>query len=229
MTSIFLIIVGIINIFLIMGLLIKSKSSTISLVKNIESLEKQSFQQNTQISEIGKELTEYSDKIMKDFQSVINSFEKLNTTHQEMLKKENQKLSEYEHIFKRAEHLKEEYNNGYDTGYKKGQTDASKVQGWEVQIYPWKEDVEEGTIFKKQTVKIGYKYQLYVNGVPCFEPHIQIHDTLITTKMDADSVSIAVAGLKETMDALSNIHPAIKTIGDGTNLAKSLLNLTTKN
>jgi hypothetical protein len=102
-------------------------------------------------------------------------------------------------------------------------------ESFEVQIFPWKENIEEGTFLKKQSIRIGYKYQLFVNGIPCFEPHIQVHETLIATKLDKESINIAVLGLKETISALSNIHPAIKAVGDSANIAQTLLALVPKN
>ena len=200
-----------------------------SLKKEISLLREHLDKQSLQINEITNTQNSSTNDVNNELRLITKTFDNLNATHNEILEKENRKLTEFESIFQRGEQLKNEYNNGYDTGYKKGQADAVKTQGWEVQISPWKEDAEEGTIFKKQTVKIGYKYQLFVNGVPCFEPHIQIYDILTTTKLDAESVNIAVSGLKEVIGALANIHPSIKTVGDGANLAKSLLSLTGKN
>ncbi len=218
-------IAGIISLVLIAILLRASRKNRVQLKESINLLESLLTKQGAQITEIRDDHNKYVDNTKEEFRVVTDAFEKLNATHKEMLDKENQKLNEYEHFFNRGECLKSEYNNGFDAGYKKGQFDASKSQGWEVQIFPWKEDIEEGAFFKKQSVRIGFKYQLFVNGIPCFEPHVQIHETLVTTKLDADSINIAVSSLKEAMNAMSNIHPAIKTIGDGTNLAKSLLSM----
>jgi hypothetical protein len=116
-------------------------------------------------------------------------------------------------------------NKGYDAGYEKGRTDALKNQGWEVQISPWKENIQEGFFMKKQTINIGYQYQLFVNGIPCLQPHVQIHEKLVITKLDKESINIAIEGLTETIKSVASIHPAIKTVGDGTNFARSLLSL----
>jgi hypothetical protein len=125
--------------------------------------------------------------------------------------------------------LKAEYNNGYDngydTGYKKGASDSIKAQGFEVRIFPWKEDITEGIWKKRHSLQIGYQYQLFVNGVPCLQPHVQIHETIVLDKLDKEDIDIAVGGLQNIISSLANIHPAIKSAGDFANYANGLLAL----
>jgi hypothetical protein len=104
----------------------------------------------------------------------------------------------------------------------------SELQNFEVQIFPWKENIEEGHIFKTQSIKIGYKYQLFVNGMPCFEPHTLVHETLVVNKLDKENINIAINGLQNTITALANIHPTVKAVGDCTQIANTLLGLAAK-
>jgi hypothetical protein len=101
-------------------------------------------------------------------------------------------------------------------------------QNFEVQIFPWKESIETGTFFKKNELNIGYKYQLVINGIPCFEPHVQIHETLVTNNLDKDNIQIAINGLQSTINALANVHPSVKAVGDCSDIANSLLGLVAK-
>jgi hypothetical protein len=101
-------------------------------------------------------------------------------------------------------------------------------QNFEVQIFPWKEETETSHFFKKHELKIGYKYQLFINGIPCFEPHVQIHETLVVNKLDKDNIQIAINGLQSTISALASIHPSVKAVGDCNDIANSLLGLIPK-
>jgi hypothetical protein len=96
---------------------------------------------------------------------------------------------------------------------------------FEVQIFPWKEDVSSGMFHTRKEINIGYKYQLFVKGMPCFEPHVQIHEKLVISQLNKENVEFALNSLTKTITQLSNIHPAIKAVDDGTNIAHSLLNL----
>ncbi|MBK6512486.1 MAG: hypothetical protein IPG06_25610 [Haliea sp.] len=54
-----------------------------------------------------------------------------------------------------------------------------KESGLTLVTYPYKEEHgKDGVIFDERRVEIGYKYQLFVNGTPCFQPHIVATDTL---------------------------------------------------
>jgi hypothetical protein len=107
--------------------------------------------------------------------------------------------------------------------YDKGFADAKKQQNWEVQISSWKEDIEDGVFFKTKTVQIGYQYQLFINGVPCLAPHIQIQETLQLKKLDKEGLNFAIAGLEKTITAIASAHPAIKIVSDTTHIANLLL------
>jgi hypothetical protein len=103
-----------------------------------------------------------------------------------------------------------------------------KTQGFEVQIFPWKENIEEGHFFKKQSIQIGYQYQLFINGIPCLQPHIQILETVVVNKLDEENINIAIKGLQNTITALASIHPSVKAVGDCSQIASTLLSLAAK-
>jgi hypothetical protein len=123
----------------------------------------------------------------------------------------DEKLKQQRELY---DQLNDEYQKGYDNGYKQGCADMGEKQGWSVQIFPWKEDTETGFIMKTHTVKIGYKYQLFINGIPCFPPHVETIDTLSVNKLDKEAINAAVEGVKEAINAVANIHPAIRSVGD---------------
>lgn len=54
----------------------------------------------------------------------------------------------------------------------------SQLKSFTVSISPWVEIRELGTaVFKRYRQRSGYQYQLLVNGIPAFEPHVMtLHD-----------------------------------------------------
>lgn len=56
--------------------------------------------------------------------------------------------------------------------------DAQNKLGLSVVLYPFVGTTSESSLFSKQSkVEIGYKYQLLVQGLPCFEPHVVVVET----------------------------------------------------
>lgn len=54
-----------------------------------------------------------------------------------------------------------------------------------VTIHPFVNTESRRTLFMKETeVKIGYKYQLFVRGLPCFEPHSVVVESSVIKEVD---------------------------------------------
>jgi hypothetical protein len=95
-----------------------------------------------------------------------------------------------------------------------------------VQITPWKEEIESATFFKnKKTLKVGYKYQLFSGGMPCFEPHIIIVEELNIDKLNEDQINRVFDNIEMI---ISNIpikgNIPVKIITNFKQFAKTLLN-----
>lgn len=88
-----------------------------------------------------------------------------------------------------------------------------KESGLTLITYPYKEDHgKDGVIFDERRVEIGFKYQLFVNGTPCFQPHVVATDTLTKKEINADRVDRALQRATEMVLQLSELHPAIKAL-----------------
>ena len=60
-----------------------------------------------------------------------------------------------------------------------------------VTVYPFVSTGKEKGWFNRETaVEIGYRYQLLVQGVPCFEPHIVVTDKTREKKLDEAAIEV---------------------------------------
>jgi hypothetical protein len=119
-------------------------------------------------------------------------------------------------------------NDDLRKNYDKGYADSESKKELSVQIIPWKEEIDSSTLFKnKKTIKVGYKHQLFSNGMPCFEPNITIVEELIVDKLNEENIKKAFSNLELIMNNIPNTGSvAVKVLGNGKDLANSLLNLT---
>ncbi len=58
-----------------------------------------------------------------------------------------------------------------------------------VVVHPFVNTEAQKGIFTKETkVEIGYKYQLFVQGLPCFEPHTMVLESTVQKEVDQQSL-----------------------------------------
>lgn len=75
-----------------------------------------------------------------------------------------------------------------------------------VTIHPFVNTQSKGTLFTKETeVEIGYKYQLFVRGLPCFEPHSVVIETSVEKEVDARRLEMFKDKALELAEALANL------------------------
>jgi hypothetical protein len=85
---------------------------------------------------------------------------------------------------------------------------SAEVSPLSVQMEPYyKQSKQSGIFNKKSSVEIGYQYQLLVNGIPCFEPHV----TVVDSREEAEINEEVIARLKETAYQLAQAAVASKT------------------
>ncbi|MDR6967582.1 hypothetical protein J2X31_001594 [Flavobacterium arsenatis] len=80
-------------------------------------------------------------------------------------------------------------HESYLEGYQKGKSEFS------VKVSPFRDEIRtgnDGLIFNDiyHEVRIGYQYQLLINGVPALEPAVVIEEYLIEEKREVDFVKI---------------------------------------
>lgn len=71
---------------------------------------------------------------------------------------------------------------------------------------------DEGLIFKDTRVEIGYKYQLFVKGLPCFAPHVEVTESSIQKEVNQESLK----HLLERAEQLASAAVIAKTGPAGT-------------
>lgn len=88
--------------------------------------------------------------------------------------------------------LSEEKHKSYLEGYEKAKNEFS------IQVFPYKEEHTQGDngwfvndIFHE--VIIGYKYQLFINGIPLLQPAIVIEEILTEEKREVDYNKVRIA------------------------------------
>lgn len=127
----------------------------------------------------------------------------------------------------KLEDILNERNLELRDSYEKGYKDSQAKKEFSVQVSPWKEEIDSSNFFKnKKSVKIGYKYQLFSNGLPCLEPHTIVVDELTVDKLNEENVERAFSNLELVMNNIPNTgNLAVKILGNGKELGKSLLRL----
>jgi hypothetical protein len=83
---------------------------------------------------------------------------------------------EHREVFaKHASETQQKAHDEYERGRRQGELDTDqKAKAFSVVVRPYVCQTKDGTLFKTYSLEIGYQYQLVVNGIPCFEPHIVI-------------------------------------------------------
>ncbi len=85
-----------------------------------------------------------------------------------------------------------EKNKSFQEGFDKARSEFS------LEVYPYKEeffDGDDGFIINDiyHEVSVGYKYQLFINGIPVLKPSIIIDNVLIERKKEVDHQKIKTA------------------------------------
>jgi len=139
-------------------------------------------------------------------------------------------LGIYISYLKKVRKILSDTNENLRVSYEKGYQDSQEKKEFSVQISPWKEEVDSSNFFKnKKSVKIGYKYQLFSNGLPCLEPHKIVVDEMTVDSLNEENVERAFSNLELVMNNIPNTgNLAISILGNGKDLAKNLLRLGAK-
>lgn len=130
----------------------------------------------------------------------------------------------------KLENILNDRNMELQVSYDNGYVDAKNKKELSVQIIPWKEEIDSSTFFKnKKSIKVGYKHQLFSNGMPCFEPHVTVVEELTVDKLNEENINRALTNLELVMTNIPNTGSvAVKVLGNGKDIAQSLLTLAKK-
>jgi hypothetical protein len=98
-----------------------------------------------------------------------------------------------------------------------------KTNALSVVVYPFVNTTAQKGVFSREIhAQIGYKYQLFVQGLPCFEPHTMVLESSVHKEVDKQTLEIL------TKKALQAAEAAIHIKSGGTakvaiTIAKALI------
>ena len=130
--------------------------------------------------------------------------------------------SEYD---KKLEELLKGKHEELIKNYEKGYSDSENKKDLSIQIFPWKEETDTSTLWKnRKSVKIGYKHQLFSNGIPCFEPHISVVEEITIDKLNEENIKRVFDNLDLVINNIPNTgNIGVKVIGSAKDLANTLI------
>ena len=78
-------------------------------------------------------------------------------------------------------------------------------QSFSIQVRPYVSKIlDEGIFSTKVSVKVGYQHQLFICGIPCFDPHLAIEQEYETKKIDEEKIErLTLKALKLAEAAIS--------------------------
>lgn len=93
-----------------------------------------------------------------------------------------------------AERLQEGRKQSYQEGYDHARAEAElQSKLFDVKISPYVEVAAAKGMFRSQEeVRAGYQYQLLVNGIPAFQPHVIIERREVSSKANEENIKAMV-------------------------------------
>lgn len=75
-----------------------------------------------------------------------------------------------------------------------------------VTVHPFVDtEIEKGVFSKQHKVEIGYKYQLFVQGLPCFEPHAVVVERSVHKEVNEETIEFFKTKALEAAEAAVQI------------------------
>jgi hypothetical protein len=92
----------------------------------------------------------------------------------------------------------------------KAQIEEVKKHGLSVVCYPYDEERgDDGFITDDRFAEVGYKFQLFVDGIPCFEAHKVPIKTLHKKEVSFAKIAKIKEEVISLIETLASKHPAI--------------------
>jgi cytochrome bd-type quinol oxidase subunit 1 len=84
-----------------------------------------------------------------------------------------------------------------------------RKNGLSVVTYPYKEEHGENGFFSdERRAEVGYKYQVFVAGVPCFEAHKTVIDVFSKKQVNVEKIEMAMQQAFNLIETFASKHPA---------------------
>jgi len=153
----------------------------------------------------------------------IKSKRLLNNVRHEYMKQALKANESFNEKLEKLLHAKQiEIQESYD----KGVSDTLSKNDLYVQVTPWKEEIESASFFKnKKSMKVGYKYQLFSGGMPCFDPYIIILEELNIDKLNEEKINRVFDNIEMIiLNIPKKGNIPVKVIANFKTVAKNLFN-----
>jgi hypothetical protein len=91
--------------------------------------------------------------------------------------------------------------------------ELARRNGLSVTTYPYEEQMgDDGLITDDRRAEIGYKFQLFINGVPCFEAHKVPIQILHKKEVRVEKIQQVMETTVNLLENMAKMHPAIKAL-----------------
>lgn len=137
----------------IAGLQLSTSENSNRLVELQTQLARQSEEFSNQLSQRAREHMEELDRLARERRQVDQN-----------------------HLAEIKQNVREAEDRGYEDGKRQAELRADeKAKTFSVIVRPFIRKIRDDGLFTKHLkLEVGYQYQLQINGIPCFDPHIVI-------------------------------------------------------
>jgi hypothetical protein len=103
-----------------------------------------------------------------------------------------------------------------------------KANGLSVVVHPFvNTEADKGIFIRSTKVEVGYKYQLFIQGFPCFEPHTVVLESTVHKEVDQQMLDLLKQKAEGAAEAAVQI-PSGGAAKTAITIAKTLLKLARK-
>lgn len=101
--------------------------------------------------------------------------------------------------------------------------ESFRKNGLSVVTYPYKEEHGENGFFSdERRAEVGYKYQVFVAGVPCFEAHKVVIDVFSKKQVNVERIEQAMQQAFTLIETFASKHPAFVALKAAPSITKSV-------
>jgi len=157
--------------------------------------------------------------IKKEKVSIVEEREKFK---EEIINYKNFEAEKKNIIEDKQNEVNQSYNKGFEEGYKRAEMNSKIIS---LQIKDWEGTEIRKEFFRKTIIKkIGYQYQLFVNGIPCLSPHEIVEKEINLNEANEENIKFVIEKVKDSVDnAIKNIGGLATFIGDFDSLKDSII------
>lgn len=123
-------------------------------------------------------LRELEQQLVRQAEDLNNQIATKSRAHSEELERHSRERRELQeqHLAELKVKVREAEDRGYEEGKRQAELRADeKSKAFSVTVRPYiKKLKDDGFLKKMNRVQVGYLYQLQINGIPCFDPHVVI-------------------------------------------------------